>query len=132
MAHIQRLASQSALLPRLPLRLMVQFKQREVQANRDYGIHAALYPMPLSPHLARRHCSLLVHLCPSQDQSSTWGQWFPCDWVRPDGRSVVGIYLDRLPFPITTTPNAKTIPVYLLLNVADISPVFTPMMAALA
>ncbi|MEA5419453.1 hypothetical protein VB712_09465 [Spirulina sp. CCNP1310] len=132
MAHIQHLASQSALLPRLPLRLMVQFKPREIQANRDYGIHAALYPMPLSGHLARRYCSLLVHLSPPPDQALTWGRWFPCDWVRPDGRSWVGVCLDRLPFPITPTPNPRTIPVHLLLTVADISPVFQGMMAASA
>lgn len=132
MVQIQRFASHSSFLPTLPIKLMVQFKHREIQANRDYGIHAALYPMPLSSHFARRYYSLLVHLCPPHDQSLTWGQWFPCDWVRPDGRSAVEVYLDRLPFPVTMTPNARTIPVYLLITVADISPVFRPMMATSA
>lgn len=132
MAYIQRLSSQSALLPRLPMCFRVEFKPREIQANRDYGIHAALYPMPLSSHLARRYYSLLVHLCPPQDQSLTWGRWFPCDWVRPDGRAWVEVCLDRLPFPITTIPNTRTIPVSLVFTVADISPVFQGMMAASA
>ncbi|TVQ59063.1 MAG: hypothetical protein EA366_05505 [Spirulina sp. DLM2.Bin59] len=132
MAQIQRLSSHSTFLPRLPINLIVQFKQREIEANRDYGIHAALYPMPLSAALARRHYTQLVHLYPPQDQSLTWGRWFPCDWLRPDGRAAVAVDLDRLPFPITTTPSARTIPVHLLLTVADLSPVFRPMMAASA